>query len=608
MILTTLMSLLLSVTKILTLAKLLQTIFTALSLLQYDAVDYPDQAVVQDGQAFDFVVIGAGSAGCVVANRLTEISDWNVLLIEAGDNPPLTSKIPGLFSFVDYSEADWNYYTVNDFYSSQAHKTKNIHYTRGKMLGGSSGANYMFYVRGNKADYDSWAEQGNPGWNWDAVLKYFKKSEKLNDVSTLRSKSAELHGLDGYLGVTIPSWNKYSKKYFPAFKEAGYNVLEDTNGPEQLGYSHLQYTVDDSIRQSTATAFLGPIKDRKNLFVLKNALATKIIFDYNRKAVGVELILKKFKMIRVLAKKEVILSAGAINSPQLLMLSGIGPSLHLIEKNIKVLVDSPNVGQNLMDHPITVLSIAGGNDINTVIDNLFILSNLDKFPTPVFIGHGALNKSQSIPDYQACVFPLPMYSPLSLLVCSFTYGLVDEICNTFSNVVKKSETVFVMLSLLHPKSRGEVKLATKIPYDKPRIYTGYYSNGEDLEKHARSVEDFLKILNTTLFRSVNAHVVDMHVPQCKFLPLGIHEYWKCHILNTASTEWHPSGTCAMGPTGVVDERLRVRGVSGLRVVDASVIPIIPSANTNAPTIMIAENACDMIKTDHVINVSLIPKI
>ncbi|CAH2241573.1 glucose dehydrogenase [FAD, quinone]-like [Pararge aegeria] len=573
----------------------IQILIVSTSSLFLNNEHYPNQAKVYDGESFDFIVIGGGSAGCVVANRLTEVGNWTVLLVEAGDDPPYVSEIPAISILLGASFPDWNHYTVKDGVTAGGHDTGTIHQTMGKMLGGSSNINYMFYVRGNKADYDEWAAMGNRGWDWDSVLPYFKKTQRLRSDLISRSQSFSLHGSEGYLGVTSVR-DKQTKKYFDAFKEMGHDILDDINGFEQLGYSVPSYTLD-KLRQSAGFAFITPIKDRPNLFILKNTLARKVIFD-GKRAVAVEIQESKGVIKTLKATKEIILSAGAVNSPQLLMLSGIGPKDHLEEMGVNTLFNSPDVGTNLQDHIVVPVVLTGESSTTLpILDDLKLLNNLDRFPASTIMGHVALEKNQSFPDYQVTAFPLKRGTLLATLMCSNVFNWNDQICIAMADSTKQ-DTLFALVTLLHPKSRGKIRLKSINPKDNPRVYADHLSNKGDVKKFAQCLLDYTSVVNAKSFMKVKSKIVDLKVKQCNRKPFASTKYWECYALNLLASQYHVSGTCAMGTDGVVDKRLRVRGVKGLRVVDASVMPKIVSGNTYAVVLMIAEKASDMIKSDN----------
>ncbi|VVC97211.1 unnamed protein product [Leptidea sinapis] len=552
---------------------------------------------VSDGQTFDFVIIGGGSAGCVLANRLTEIHNWTVLMIEAGDYPSYASESAGISVLTSPALSNWDFYTTENKISHKEQKHGDVHLLEGKMLGGSSSNNYMYYVRGNAEDYNEWSRIGNKGWDWQNVLTYFKKSEGLRDTTILDSNSGSLHNTDGYLGVTRYIWDDGASQMLESFAESGHKILDDLNGHEQIGYGFPQFTIDSGIRQSSAVSFIKPIKDRQNLYILRKSVARRILFDDENNAIGVEIKNDIGKIIRVNANKEVILSAGSIKSPQLLMLSGVGPKNHLDERGIHIIYDSPEVGANLQDHKLVPLLLTGEKSGFSIFKNFKALNNLDKFPEINLMGFVALNKNQTYPDYQVTAFPFSTGSLYTTLMCTEVFKWNDEVCMAIADS-SAQDIFYALIVLLHPKSKGVIRLKSNNADDQPIIDLGYFSNAADIETLANCIEDYLKVSNTTYFRNIKSILVDLNVKHCEGMTFASHEYWRCYSVAMAASQFHPAGTCAMGPNGVVDDRLRVHGVNRLRIVDASIMPTMTSGNINAPVIMIAEKASDFIKFDH----------
>lgn len=561
---------------------------------------------------YDFIVIGAGSAGAVMASRLSEIHNWTVLLLEAGGDETEISDVPALAGFMQLSDLDWKYQTTprGDRAYCQAMIGDRCNWPRGKVLGGSSVLNAMVYVRGNRRDYDFWEAQGNPGWNFDNVLPYFKKSEDNRNPYLAHNP---YHGKGGYLTVQEAPWRTpLSIAFIKAGQELGYEN-RDINGEEQTGFMLTQATIRRGSRCSTSKAFLRPVRLRSNLHIAMHAHATRILIDkVTKRAYGVEF--KKYnKKYVIFARKEVILSAGAINSPQLLMLSGVGPADHLQEMNIPVISDLP-VGNNLQDH-------VGLGGLTFVVNDPVTVTK-SRFQTPAVAMEYVLNERgpMSFPGIEGLAFVNSKYADPSGLWpdIQFHFGpssvnsdggeqirkilnLRDGVYNTVYKPLEKSETWTILPLLLRPKSSGWIRLRSKSPFIQPSIEPNYFAHPEDVAVLVEGIKIAHNVSATAAFQRFGSRPHKIPLPGCRHLPFMSDEYWECCIRQFTFTIYHPTGTAKMGPdwdpTAVVDSRLRVYGISGLRVVDASIMPTIISGNPNAPVIMIGEKAADMVKED-----------
>ncbi|CAH0586845.1 unnamed protein product [Chrysodeixis includens] len=567
--------------------EVMQNALRVLATLQLTHYLWPHQAMVHDGASYDFIVVGAGSAGSVIANRLTEIDYVNVLLIEAGGDPPFESDLPGLPLMMKRSRYDWNYTAEYDGYKDECHLTPYYEFTLGKMLGGTSSLNYMIYHKGQPKDFNSWADVAkDESWKWENVLPYFLKSGRLEDKQLLNTADKKYYGSDGYLGITRDHRPEI-EKFLDAYRELGNDIVLDFNEHHPLGYSAQAVTISGRSRQSSAYAFISSVKDRHNLHVLKNTMATKILFDESKRAVGVEVLTEDGKTLSLKAKKEVIVSAGTFNTPKLLMLSGVGPAEHLKSKKIDVVSDLP-VGENLQEHISVVL-----------IHNLDELSEPFPQPSPYelpgssFTGFVALDKKSDVPDYQVITYLGS--AEIMLYYCTFAFRFRDDICDAmYAQGVNRLQAFNEILNIA-PKSRGKVLLKSNNPADDPLVYNGFFSDNQDVENLIDYILDYVPIMNTTYYTSVKATMSDAD-PKCNVFPIGSRDYWRCYVMCVSSGLSHMTSTCPMGT--VVDGRLRVNGVTGLRIADASVMPTITRGNPFGSVIMIGEKAADMIKQDH----------
>jgi choline dehydrogenase len=529
----------------------------------------------------DYIIIGAGSAGCVLANRLSENPKISVLLIEAGGKDSnMNIHIPAAYSKLNYDKSlNWDFFT-----EPQKHvKNRRMYQPRGKTLGGSSSINCMAYIRGNREDYDSWERSGNKGWGYDSILPYFKKSEHNEQISN------EFHAQGGLLNV---SHNRFITPLADAFVEAnvecGIPENQDFNGATQEGAGKFQFTIKNAKRHSTAAAFLVPALSRPNLSVLTNTLTKQLLIE-NDRVIGVEIIKTKSGATeKIYVNKEVIVSAGAFQSPQILMLSGIGNAYYLKGFGIESKVDLKGVGQNLSDHLFTNLNVFCNQRItyNNAERFPWVLSNAFKY----FVQkQGPLASS----PLEACSFfkTLPNLDRPDMQF-HFAPVMGEDIHDLAS--LPKTEGFTILPTIITPKSRGYVGLHSNKATDAPLIDPRYFSDakGEDLATMLRGVKKAKEVLLSDAFAPFRKEN-HLHFPKNSETDEQLIE----HILNHCETVYHPCGTCTMGidENAVVSpESLKVSGLSGVRVVDASVMPVVISGNTNAPTIAVAEKAADLI--------------
>ena len=588
-------------------------LLSSISYYRYDRVDPESRPIDQKilHLDYDFIIIGGGSAGAVIANRLTENPKVSVLLLEAGPDENEVSDVPSLSAYLQLSNLDWSYKTEPSSTACQGMVNHRCNWPRGKVLGGSSVLNYMIYVRGNKNDFNHWAEMGNPGWDYKSVLPYFLKSEDNRNPYLARTS---YHNSGGYLTIQEAPWHT---PLVAAFVEAGTEIgyeNRDINGERQTGYMIAQGTIRRGSRCSTAKAFLRPIRLRPNFHLALNTLVTKIEIDpKTKRAWGVEFVRGNRKQI-LRARREVILSAGAINSPQILMLSGVGPRDHLNAMGIPVIKDLP-VGNNLMDHlgfggltflvdkPVAILQNriqAATATTEYVLNERGPLTVLGGLEGIAFVNTPYANHSLDWPDIQFHMAPASLNSDNGAQVWKIL-GLREDFYKEMYSPIYDRYSWTIMPLLLRPKSRGWVRLQSKNPYAAPLMNPNYFDDPLDMATMVEGAKIALRTANAKVFKQFGSRLYQKPLPNCKHLKFLSDEYLECGIRTISMTIYHQCGTAKMGPAydpeAVVDPRLKVYGIKGLRVIDASVMPQIVSGNTNAAVIMIAEKGSDMIKEE-----------
>ncbi|KAL3265763.1 hypothetical protein HHI36_009964 [Cryptolaemus montrouzieri] len=564
---------------------------------RYFGNSVPVENTAKDFGEFDFIIVGAGSSGSVILNRLAQIAEWNILMLEAGGEEDDFSDIPGTMFYTHLSDKNWGYNTTSQTTSCLGMNHNQCVYPRGRVIGGSGTINALMYVRGNKNDFDNWQELGNPGWSYDNLLPYFKKSEHYE----IEDGDKQFHSTTGLWNVTYFTPPEPVTQYFlEANRELGFKYV-DYNGEDQMGYSRLQMNLNRGKRASGGRTFIDPVRNFENIQVVTNALVTKILINENKTTYGVNF-LKDGQLYKASVKNEVVISAGAVNTPQLLMLSGIGPAEHLKEYNISIVQDLP-VGKHLKDHPVFV-------GLNFRTNYTYKEPHTIKLIRDYLEGKGLLTycantqgikfintvcPSGSVPDIEYIFIPPPSMSPLD----AKNYNWRPEIAEMRAKTKNKNSDFLLLIVLLHPKSIGEITLKSMDPLDFVNINTNYFSDekDEDVDTIYRAVLHALTMLNTNAFRQLNA-TLSFDMPFCNEHEKYSRDYWHCSIRHLSTTLYHTSGTAKMGPdptNSVVNYELKVHGVEKLRVADCSIIPSSTSGHTNAPAFVIGEKLADFLK-------------
>ena len=529
---------------------------------------------MQDNQ-FDYIVVGAGSSGCVLANRLSNEDVNSVCLIEAGpkDSSPWIHLPIGYGKTMWDPKVNWKFETEPDPGMNQ----RKIYWPRGKCLGGSSSINGLIFIRGQKEDYDGWKDRGNTGWGWDDVLPYFKRAEGNDRLGE------PLHSQTGPLKASsIPKKHPLVESFIKSAVNLGVPETDDFNNLTQEGVGYYQLSTHKGLRCSTAVAYLNPIKSRSNLTILTDSQVMRIIFE-GRRAVAIEL-MRHGKKQTIRANKEIILSAGALQSPQILQLSGIGPAALLREFNIPIIQDLPGVGENLQDHLQYRLIYELNQPISTNVELSSLFGKVKIGLDWLLFRGGPL----SIGINQGGLFTKVMDSSLSP---DIQFHMATLSADMAGGNVHPFPGFTMSVCQLRPESRGHVRIQSTDPLVPPKMVANYLATEHDRNTSVEAVKFARKIAQTEPLKSLITREIKPNNPQSD---ADLLEFCR----NNGATIFHPTGTCQMGPDSdpmaVLDSELRVRGVTGLRVVDCSAMPTLPSGNTNWPAVMMAEKAADFI--------------
>ncbi|XP_025200304.1 glucose dehydrogenase [FAD, quinone]-like [Melanaphis sacchari] len=599
-------------------AKIIAVTAFCMVLQGYHAIIYPfDYAptLCEDPTkvTFDFIVVGGGSAGATVAARLSEIPEWNVLLLEAGGDPPELTENPILWNQNLRTKCDWIFLSEKNPLLFKGMEQERCIISRGFALGGSSSINAMIHLRGTVEDFRQWKNKYDcHGWDYEDVLPYFKKSEDFVDQYRF---DPEIHSQEGPLTITpLETFDPAYKVIVEAEKSSNLIEVNDFNRKEPvIGYGNFDSTTRNGRRCSTLKAFLIPASNRPNLYVAKYTIVTKILIE-NNVAVGVEFKCSSNEFKTVFCKKEVIVCAGPIKSPQLLMLSGIGPKEHLSDHGIPIISDLP-VGYNLQDHmslPVFVFTDRKCRPIEDIMNESHDLLNKEMSLYSKNISTLGLSKlmtfyksndSLEYPDLQIIKFRIPFNStntfPNKINAFTNMFGYAKEVTNLYDELNLLSDLIIMTPIILQPLSTGRIMLNSNNLLDKPKIFLNYLSHDTEIETLLKGIEFVVKLSKTKSMIEAGFVLEELKLSNCAMYVWDTRDYWICVIQNLAAPFYHVVGSCRMGSEddsySVVDPKLRVKGVLGLRLIDSSIMPKIVSVNTNAASIMIGEKGSDIIK-------------
>ncbi|XP_075156916.1 glucose dehydrogenase [FAD, quinone]-like [Haematobia irritans] len=554
---------------------------------------------------YDFIIVGAGSAGSVVASRLSENPQWKVLVLEAGEDPPIESEVPAMALTMQHSPYAYNYYTVANNRSCLALENEQCYWPRGKMFGGSGAINFLLYLRGNRRDYDTWLDMGNTGWGYEDLWPYFEKSIKSehNEIGKQQHR--------GYIEVNEFEKAPENKEVFEMLLKAAEEMQQPLppsfDKDQPMGYAFSPGTVNKGHRTTTAKGYLNRVGYSKNLKIIKNAQVTKLNFQ-GKRVVSLDFVVNDRKRVNVEVNKEVIVAAGSLDTPKLLMLSGIGPQEVLKPLNIPMINHLP-VGENLQDHVLVQLFVKFNGSQQTKEDQLdsvyqylvYQKGPLASLSVSSLVGLVNVDGMSMYPDIQYLHFSFQKNEIETLQTYLKAVGMKEDKANYLMEVIKENAILLIFIVLLHPKSRGSVIITSKSFKDPPTIDTNYFSAPEDIESMLRALNYAENFVNSQTLQEKNAEIIHIPLQECDLHQFKSPEYWNCYIKYMSYTCYHPVGTVQMGSldnnSSVVDPRLKVKDLENLRVADASIMPTLPSANTNAASIMIGEKASDLIKED-----------